>query len=1407
MLKQAHFVLCALILVVFGLTTMTSCTAILGIDTETKDNPCSTPGSVLEPLNCGVGVCHKFVDAQDICKSADGIPITCAQQTDKKQNIDTCLDGLDNDCDGNVDENDSGDCKCDDLDANNHPNEKPCYTGSADVRGKGLCRDGKQPCQNGAWQQCMGDVLPSHEVHDGLDNNCNGEVDEDIPCTNGDDQKCYSGPEGTIGVGTCQRGKQICTNGKWGKCVGEVTPQSETSDDKDHDCDGVKANGFPCSNGMHQDCYTPKKQDPKDKTEGVGPCHMGYFLCVNGKWDTDNCIGEVTPTAEICNNLDDDCDGKVDNATPGSGTECLPDGAPCKQATQCLSTYCVDGFCCHTICNGTCEACSVKNKGSGQDGICGTIPKGADPDDDCPSQDPTSCGTTGVCDGNGSCAKYGTSTVCQSAKCSPDGTALLKASTCNGNGFCDDKMVVSQDCSPFNCDGAAGACRTSCLNDTWCAPGLHCSSASKCVQCNTALDCSGQDTECQTRSCLGGVCGFSYAAAGTPTTNQMPGNCLENQCNGAGLIISSVKDTDVPNDNNQCTDDRCSGGTPSNKNSPAGTMCSEKGGSVCNGFGECVQCVSPSTSTCPGQDTECQTRICTSGVCGVTYTPAGTTTSNQAPGDCRENQCNGSGSIVSAVKDADLPNDNNQCTADTCNSGVPVYANLGPGAVCNQNNGAVCNGLGQCVQCVSPALCPGQDTECQQRTCTGWICGFGFAASGTLVSNQTSGNCQKNQCNGAGGIVSVTDNTDLPNDGNQCTVDTCNNGVPTFNNVAAGTACNQGGGSVCNGVGDCVPCVSASTCPGQDTECQARTCTNWVCGISYRPSGTATLSQAPGDCLENQCNGAGTIVSVIKNSDVPNDGKQCTVDTCASGTPVFPPASSGTPCNQNGGSVCDGAGQCVQCVIASTCPGQDTECQLRTCTSGVCGFSFAMAGTPAMSQMAGDCKKNQCNAVGVIVSVADNTDLPDDSNQCTTDTCNNGAPTFTPAVSGKTCNQTSGHYCDGGGQCVECVSGAQCTSGVCKSNVCQAPSCTDGVKNGSEVEVDCGGGCPCANTVLLLASYTTSNTTNLMGADFHTTQWYATSSIGNGKTSDGLALAIHASTQKGVGMIHQSTMDKLGFTLWTGPNTWSDFATIGSEKSFSAPALSALRPGSLGTYAVYQNSSNASTPTCKTQIFNGTTWTSGSTYNDCKLPQVTVPHFSTFDIEDVAFFTASDLRSFYISAKPIASLSPPTGNGPNESIRPTLITLFNGTTAVEDLVVWVEKTTGNIMFSKSSAPSSSWFTPVQITGVTTTVPVGLATVTDPTGAKKAVVAIQGPGNTLFTSFYDGTNWSAATQVSGVGALTAPAVTHGVGGALAEMAFIDIDGVAYHVRYISGAWTAAVAVGGLGLTNVAIASSP
>src|SRR5439155_25619476 len=61
-----------------------------------------------------------------------------------------------------------------------------------------------------------------------------------------------------------------------------------------------------CIEGATQPCY-----DGPNGTVGVGPCHAGSQQCTNGAWSA--CANEQLPATESCNNIDDDCNGSVDD--------------------------------------------------------------------------------------------------------------------------------------------------------------------------------------------------------------------------------------------------------------------------------------------------------------------------------------------------------------------------------------------------------------------------------------------------------------------------------------------------------------------------------------------------------------------------------------------------------------------------------------------------------------------------------------------------------------------------------------------------------------------------------------------------------------------------------------------------------------------------------------------------------------------------------------------------------------------------------------------------------------------------------------------------------------------------------------------------------------------------------------
>lgn len=568
--------------------------------------------------------------------------------------------------------------------------------------------------------------------------------------------------------------------------------------------------------------------------------------------------------------------------------------------------------------------------------------------------------------------------TCEGGKCGTapvaSGTALAtqsvgdcKSKQCDGKGEAadvNDDADLPDDKKPCTVDACTAGVPSNkpATAGTTCGNNLTCDGKGECTGCVTGTDCPGTDTDCQTRTCAGGVCGTSNAAAGTVTTAQTVGDCKLQQCDGSGAIVSMAANADLPVDNNDCTDDVCTAGTPSNPNTMSGGVCTS-GGTVCNGSGACVTCLT--AASCPGADNECQTRTCTAGACGFNFVPAGMPATTQVAGDCKKATCNGAGTSSPTNDDTDLPNDNNPCTGDACAAGNVVHPFEPAGTVCGASQ--TCNATGSCTGCLNASTCPGTDTECQTRTCSASVCSFSFAAAGTATAAQSAGDCKKNTCNGAGSIASTNDDTDLPVDSAECTSDVCTAGTPSNPPTAPGTACTQLGGTVCSGSGACVECLGASTCPGTDTDCKARTCTAGVCGSANTAAGTVTSTQSVGDCLENQCDGNGASAPTPKSTDLPAaDSNQCTGEACTAGVPSYPPVASGTTCNQNGGFVCNATSSCVECTIGADCA--DGVCTNEMCAAPTCTDSVKN-GTETGLDCGGSCSTkcalgNECSIDG-----------------------------------------------------------------------------------------------------------------------------------------------------------------------------------------------------------------------------------------------------------------------------------------------------------------------------------------------------------------------------------------------------------------------------------------------------------
>ncbi|MEY4510384.1 MAG: hypothetical protein RLZZ450_2506 [Pseudomonadota bacterium] len=206
------------------------------------------------------------------------------------------------------------------------------------------------------------DCIPTTEVCDYMDNDCDGQVD------NGKGVKNECGACGDLehpkGESCSNGGQGLCSKPGVYVCMGEATicnappasPSNEVCDNIDNDCDGMVDEGI--SKNECMGCKPLTASPGSACSDGEGECEVA------GKWE---CMGTESvvctakakaPTKESCDQKDNDCNGMVDegcvrNACGGwmrlahdKGTACTSGEGACAAAGTyvCMGTD-------STVCN------------------------------------------------------------------------------------------------------------------------------------------------------------------------------------------------------------------------------------------------------------------------------------------------------------------------------------------------------------------------------------------------------------------------------------------------------------------------------------------------------------------------------------------------------------------------------------------------------------------------------------------------------------------------------------------------------------------------------------------------------------------------------------------------------------------------------------------------------------------------------------------------------------------------------------------------------------------------------------------------------------------------------------------------------------------------------------------------
>ena len=437
--------------------------------------------------------------------------------------VEVC-NGLDDNCDGRIDEgvlNSCGQCGgtpvevCNDLDDDCDGRTDEGVRNACGACGAvpvELCNGVDDDCDGAVDEEvvnaCGGCAAVLAEICNNVDDDCDGQVDNVAASSDALTRACG------IDLGECRAGIESCQAGDWLACTGAMSTV-EVCDGRDNDCNGL-------TDELTRDCGGAVNIGE------VGQCRIGRQACTFAECQVDPntcdadgwsflCEGAVDPTEELCDGLDNNCDGQADEALINACGRC---GESLPEA-----------------CNGEDDNCD------------GRIDENAE----CPrgylcfvGECVAPCDATGECGGDYTCvqvypgAGFCHPNACAGAEC-PAGLLCDPATR-----LCDDPCIDTRCGDGESCE--FGQCVPASCRHTGCPEGQRCGAASECepdpctgAECASSQFC--RDGAC-VDACLERACGEGRAC--------VDGACEDDPCGGRCLRSERCDPAD-----GACVEDPC----------------------------------------------------------------------------------------------------------------------------------------------------------------------------------------------------------------------------------------------------------------------------------------------------------------------------------------------------------------------------------------------------------------------------------------------------------------------------------------------------------------------------------------------------------------------------------------------------------------------------------------------------------------------------------------------------------------------------------------------------------------------------------------------------------------------------------------------------------------------------------